>query len=158
LIFLLFFISKTLTSLVKLLHYRCGEIIVFSILKNVAGERSVVNASRDQREFKTSLFHRYHEGSALLYSLRLTYNAVEVVYVGGEAIMRNETMQSLIHGRAILRPQADPEKCTSCGPCVDHCPVSALSMVGNIPRVNADICIACFCCQEMCPEKAVMLR
>ncbi len=78
--------------------------------------------------------------------------------LGGEAIMRNETMQSLIHGRAMLRPQADPEKCTSCGTCVDHCPVSALSMVGNIPRVNPDICIACFCCQEMCPEKAITLR
>ncbi|HUI67222.1 MAG TPA: DUF362 domain-containing protein [Nitrospirota bacterium] len=76
----------------------------------------------------------------------------------GEAIMRNEVMQSLIHGRAILRPQADAEKCTSCGTCVDHCPVSALSMAGNIPQVNAGICIACFCCQEMCPEKAIVLR
>ncbi len=78
--------------------------------------------------------------------------------LGGEGIMCNETMQSLIHGRSILRPQADTEKCTSCGTCVDHCPVSALSMVGDIPQVNADICIACFCCQEMCLEKAITLR
>ena len=78
--------------------------------------------------------------------------------LGGEAIFRNEAMQSMIHNRAILRPQADPGKCTSCGTCVDHCPVSALSMVANVPRVNADACIACFCCQEMCPEKAIALR
>ncbi len=78
--------------------------------------------------------------------------------LGGEAVFHNEAMQSLIHTRAAFRPQADPEKCTSCGTCVDHCPVSALSMVGNIPQVNADICIACFCCQEMCPEKAITLR
>ena len=78
--------------------------------------------------------------------------------LGGEAIMRNEAMQSLIQGRATLRPQADAEKCSGCGTCVDHCPVSALSMVGNIPQVNPDICIACFCCQEMCPEKAITLR
>jgi Pyruvate/2-oxoacid:ferredoxin oxidoreductase delta subunit len=78
--------------------------------------------------------------------------------LGGEAITGNQMMQSLIHGRANLRPQADAEKCTSCGTCVDHCPVSALTMVGAIPQVNAGICIACFCCQEMCPEKAITLR
>lgn len=78
--------------------------------------------------------------------------------LGGEALMRNEAMQSLIHGRAILRPQADPAKCTSCGICVEHCPVSALSMVGDIPQVNSASCIACFCCQELCPEKAITLR
>jgi uncharacterized protein (DUF362 family)/Pyruvate/2-oxoacid:ferredoxin oxidoreductase delta subunit len=78
--------------------------------------------------------------------------------LGGEALFRNEAMQSMIHGRAILRPQADPEKCTSCGTCIEHCPVSALAMVEDIPRVNADICVACFCCQEMCPEKAITLQ
>ena len=78
--------------------------------------------------------------------------------LGGEAILHNEAIQSFIHKRATLRPQADPEKCTGCGTCVDHCPVTALSMVANIPQVNADACIACFCCQEMCPEKAITLR
>lgn len=78
--------------------------------------------------------------------------------LGGEAILSNEAIQSLVHKRAMLRPVADPEKCTSCGRCVDHCPVSALSMVSNISQVNADICIACFCCQEMCPEKAITLQ
>jgi ferredoxin len=67
-------------------------------------------------------------------------------------------MQALIFGRAVLRPQADAQKCTGCGACVGHCPISVLFMVENIPRVNADICIACFCCQEMCPEKAITLR
>ncbi len=78
--------------------------------------------------------------------------------LGGEAILRNEAMQSMIHTRSLLRPQADPGRCTSCGTCVDHCPVSALAMTDNIPRVDAGICIACFCCQEMCPEKAITLR
>ena len=78
--------------------------------------------------------------------------------LGGEAILRNETMQTLIHSRTLLRPQADPGKCTSCGTCIDHCPVSALSMIDTIPQVDAARCIACFCCQEMCPEKAIALR
>jgi uncharacterized protein (DUF362 family)/Pyruvate/2-oxoacid:ferredoxin oxidoreductase delta subunit len=78
--------------------------------------------------------------------------------LGGEAIMQNETIQGLIHGRTILRPQADPELCTACGNCVEHCPVAALSLDGSLPQVDADTCITCFCCQEICEEKAITLQ
>ncbi|MFH0786266.1 MAG: 4Fe-4S binding protein, partial [Pseudomonadota bacterium] len=52
----------------------------------------------------------------------------------------------------------DPDLCTSCGTCLDQCPVSALSFADRIPVVEADTCISCFCCQELCPEKAITLR
>jgi uncharacterized protein (DUF362 family)/Pyruvate/2-oxoacid:ferredoxin oxidoreductase delta subunit len=78
--------------------------------------------------------------------------------LGGEAIMDNPAIQEVIHSRTILKPQADPDLCTACGTCIDHCPVSALSMDGHLPQVDADTCITCFCCQEMCPEKAIALR
>ncbi|MFH1985465.1 MAG: DUF362 domain-containing protein [Pseudomonadota bacterium] len=77
--------------------------------------------------------------------------------LGGQAIQDNPAIQEFIHGRTLLRPKADPEKCTACGMCVDHCPVSALSMGDEIPEVAVDTCIACFCCQELCPEKAMTL-
>lgn len=77
--------------------------------------------------------------------------------MGGEVMLQNTTIQTLIHTRTLLRPKADPDKCIGCGTCVDHCPVSALFMQGNLPSVNADKCIACFCCQEMCPDKAIAL-
>lgn len=78
--------------------------------------------------------------------------------LGGEAILQNETIQSMIYQKALLRPQADPELCSGCGTCIDQCPVSALSMNGDLPQVDADTCITCFCCQEICPEKAITLR
>ncbi len=78
--------------------------------------------------------------------------------LGGQAIFRNETMQTMIHNRTLLRPQADPELCTGCGICVEQCPVSALTMNDDLPQVDADTCITCFCCQEICPEKAMILR
>jgi uncharacterized protein (DUF362 family)/NAD-dependent dihydropyrimidine dehydrogenase PreA subunit len=78
--------------------------------------------------------------------------------LGGEAILQNEAVQSLICQKALLRPQADPELCSGCGTCIDQCPASALSMNGNIPQVDADTCITCFCCQEICPEKAITLK
>jgi ferredoxin len=67
-------------------------------------------------------------------------------------------MQTIIHKRTLMRPEADPELCTGCGTCIDQCPVTALSMVDNIPQVDADSCITCFCCQEICPEKAITLK
>ncbi|MBI5249600.1 MAG: DUF362 domain-containing protein [Desulfomonile tiedjei] len=77
--------------------------------------------------------------------------------LGGEAIINNPAIQEIIYSRTIVRPTADPELCTACGTCVDQCPVSALSMEDNLPRVDTDKCITCFCCQEMCPEKAIAL-
>jgi uncharacterized protein (DUF362 family)/Pyruvate/2-oxoacid:ferredoxin oxidoreductase delta subunit len=78
--------------------------------------------------------------------------------LGGEAVMENEAIQSLIQHRTLLRPQADPQLCTGCGTCIDQCPVSALSMTDDLPQVDDTVCITCFCCQEVCPEKAISLQ
>lgn len=78
--------------------------------------------------------------------------------LGGEAIMNNEAIQEMIHSRTLLLPQVDRKLCTACETCIDQCPVSALSMDGDVPRVDADTCITCFCCQEICPEKAIILK
>jgi len=78
--------------------------------------------------------------------------------LGGEAVLQNETMQTALQNRTILRPQADPQLCIDCGACIDQCPVSALSMNEHLPEVDADTCITCFCCQEICPEKAMTLK
>ena len=78
--------------------------------------------------------------------------------LGGEAVSENEAIQELLHGRTLLRPEADPDLCTGCETCVDQCPVSALTMEKDLPRVDPETCITCFCCQEICPEKAIALR
>ncbi len=75
----------------------------------------------------------------------------------GESISGNTMIQELIKSRSQVRPEANPDLCTGCGTCVDHCPVSALSMQGKTPVVDPDTCITCFCCQEICPEKAISL-
>jgi ferredoxin len=77
--------------------------------------------------------------------------------LGGEAIQGDAEGDAFFHGRADLRPQADPALCTGCGACVERCPVSALSQDGLLPQVDPEACIACFCCQEICPEKAMTL-
>ncbi len=78
--------------------------------------------------------------------------------LGGEAVTNNPAIQELLQSKTFLRPVADPETCTSCGTCIEQCPVSALAMPEEIPIVDPDECITCFCCQEMCPEKAIMLQ
>ncbi|MFT5699644.1 MAG: hypothetical protein ACI8ZB_002505 [Desulforhopalus sp.] len=78
--------------------------------------------------------------------------------LGGEAIAGNQTIQQLMNAKANVKPKADPELCTACGACIEHCPVTALTMQGDLLVVDADTCIACFCCQEICPEKAMSLN
>lgn len=62
------------------------------------------------------------------------------------------------------RPVIDQEKCTTCGTCVDICPVTpkALSFrenEGNLPPIyNYDLCIRCYCCQETCPHNAITVK
>lgn len=77
--------------------------------------------------------------------------------LGGEAIAGNPAIQQLMHAKGHVKPKADPELCTACGSCIEHCPVSALTMQETVPVVEDEICIACFCCQEICPEKAITL-
>lgn len=78
--------------------------------------------------------------------------------LGGQAIASNVAIQEFMIKRSLVRPQADPDLCTACGTCIEHCPVSALVLKGDIPEADTDICITCFCCQEICPEKAMTLR
>jgi len=78
----------------------------------------------------------------------------------GEGNLQDANLQDLLQSRTVLRPQADTGSCTSCGTCVDQCPVSALSLSegDRMPEVDDDTCITCFCCQEICPEKAITLK
>jgi NAD-dependent dihydropyrimidine dehydrogenase PreA subunit len=78
--------------------------------------------------------------------------------LSGEALLNNNALNTFLHSKTIMRPQADPQLCTGCGSCIEQCPASALSMGDHIPHVDADKCIACFCCQEICPERAITLR
>jgi len=54
------------------------------------------------------------------------------------------------------RLKVDPERCTQCRVCIQHCPAGALSMEG-IPRLDEKKCISCYCCYELCSQQAVEL-
>jgi len=77
--------------------------------------------------------------------------------LGGEAIACDATVQEIIKGKTRVRPAADPDLCTACGLCGEHCPVAAITMENDLPVADAETCITCFCCQEICPEKAMTL-
>jgi len=78
--------------------------------------------------------------------------------LGGEAIACDEAVQEVIKGRTLVQPAADPDLCSACGLCAEHCPVEALTLEGDLPVVDVETCITCFCCQEICPEKAMTLN
>ncbi|MBU1196354.1 MAG: DUF362 domain-containing protein [Proteobacteria bacterium] len=77
--------------------------------------------------------------------------------LSGKSIMDNPQIQDFMNQRASVIPRPDPQLCTACGDCIEHCPVGALEMGIEIPEADMSKCITCFCCQEICPEKAMIL-
>lgn len=62
-----------------------------------------------------------------------------------------------------IRPSFTDD-CTTCGRCVQACPVKALelsqtkrAMQNTKPLVNRQKCIGCCCCHEVCPESAIKM-
>ncbi len=66
--------------------------------------------------------------------------------------------------RTAPRPVIDESRCTRCGTCVAHCPVTPKAVDwrrgdGERPPVyHYGRCIRCFCCQELCPQAAISIR
>jgi len=69
--------------------------------------------------------------------------------------LRHPTDEQLQKGVAILEcVQKIP-----CNPCVDSCPVNAISMkdINSLPAVDFDKCIACGKCVGVCPGLAIFI-
>ena len=47
------------------------------------------------------------------------------------------------------------EECTSCGSCMDECPVEAISE-GEIYVIDPELCTDCGDCAAVCPVECIM--
>ncbi|NLX01942.1 MAG: 4Fe-4S binding protein [Syntrophomonadaceae bacterium] len=48
----------------------------------------------------------------------------------------------------------NPEKCSTCGLCIDVCPVEAINPYG-VYQIDSSLCTGCGLCQESCPVDAI---
>lgn len=48
------------------------------------------------------------------------------------------------------------DDCTTCGACLDECPVEAISLMdARISIIDGEICINCGACVDICPVEAI---
>ena len=53
-------------------------------------------------------------------------------------------------------PWVDQERCTSCGTCVEECPVGAITLDDrDLAHIDEAECIRCGKCHDVCPAEAV---
>ena len=52
----------------------------------------------------------------------------------------------------------DPDRCTACGVCAEHCRFDALSLRGQTYHVDPAACEGCGVCVDVCPESAAILH
>jgi len=57
-----------------------------------------------------------------------------------------------------LKPAIDVGKCTLCGACIEHCPVSAISELSGTAYINSNICVGCAECISACKINAVTIN
>ncbi|MEW6599898.1 MAG: DUF362 domain-containing protein [Nitrospirota bacterium] len=57
-----------------------------------------------------------------------------------------------------LKPYIDTFKCSLCGACIEHCPVSAISEQSGKAFINSGLCIGCCECISACKLDAVNIN
>ena len=53
-----------------------------------------------------------------------------------------------------MADKISPDLCVACGPCIDECPVEAIS-AGDVYVIDPDKCIDCGTCAGVCPSEAI---
>jgi len=72
-------------------------------------------------------------------------------------IRRRKIPRDALMATYFLR-ETDEDECTSCGACVDVCPVDALELEDEFPRVDEEWCIGCGVCATVCPTRAAKMK
>lgn len=70
-------------------------------------------------------------------------------------LSQGNPVRRFLENHLIARPRIDPNVCSRCKVCMNHCPPSAISERNGEMVIDRRACISCFCCQELCTSKAI---
>jgi ferredoxin len=50
------------------------------------------------------------------------------------------------------------DDCVGCGICVDECPASAITLIGEKANIDEDKCTDCGTCESSCPNDVITVE
>ena len=93
-----------------------------------------------------------------LWPERIDYPLLKPEDIAITGFKLSNTADHLLSGKK--PPRKSPvvtDKCIGCGDCEKICPRGAVTVNGEVARLDYSKCIRCFCCHEVCPENAIKL-
>ena len=73
-----------------------------------------------------------------------------------QGITRHHLKHAVTTTNFIARP--DPEECSGCEECMDHCQIKAIRMEKELPIVDEEFCLGCGVCAHFCPTGAMRME
>ena len=73
------------------------------------------------------------------------------------SIRRRKIPRDVLMATYFMR-NTDNDSCQGCGACAEICPVQAVEMMDDAPRLNQEWCIGCGVCATVCPADAITME
>jgi uncharacterized Fe-S center protein len=129
----------------------------------------IVDGRRGERSYRVPL-----ADSAIVPEARLAFGIRRIEYLinlahfkghfvtGFGGVFKNLAMglaakAGKLEMHSTSKPSVDPDKCTSCGSCVDYCPHNAVNFVQYVARIGRS-CTGCGGCLSVCPHGAIKIN